>query len=318
MAVAIVALQRHEQIAFLQGAGVDGNAVHGKGAAGLPQRGRFGFSWRSTASCRAPSQSEGRVDRLLAVGKWIALRPSHIGRSHGPCRPAPAHRPSPDPRRQRGWPAARSPISRAPGAAAKISLRMVAAIFAAGIVVGDDHIVGQLHRDGAHQRPLALVAVAAAAEHDMQAVRRCAGATPPAFFPASPACGHNRHRSARRFGEGDLLHPARRAFEMLQRRKHLRGVSRQARSPDPPRPARWTPGSRRPAAARHDKSCPGIMQGQRLGAAPVLAAVQMDGLALAADRDQVKAARPGRVDEAFGMRGIGIDHRHAAVLHHFA
>ena len=43
MAVAIVALQRHEQVAFLQRAGVDGKPVHGKRCAGLAQRGGFGF-----------------------------------------------------------------------------------------------------------------------------------------------------------------------------------------------------------------------------------------------------------------------------------
>src|SRR5438270_13099711 len=43
MAVAIVALQGDEQIAFLEGAGVDRDAVHGKRLAGVAQRGGFGF-----------------------------------------------------------------------------------------------------------------------------------------------------------------------------------------------------------------------------------------------------------------------------------
>ena len=48
--------------------------------------------------------------------------------------------------RRRGWPRARSPISRAPGAAARISLADGGGIFAAGIVVGDDHVIGQRGR----------------------------------------------------------------------------------------------------------------------------------------------------------------------------
>ena len=41
-------------------------------------------------------------------------------------------------------------------------------VFAARIVVGDDHAVGELCRGLAHQRTLALVAIAAAAEHHVQ------------------------------------------------------------------------------------------------------------------------------------------------------
>ena len=37
-----------------------------------------------------------------------------------------------------------------------------------GIVGGDDHAVRQSRRDLPHQRPLAAVTIAAAAEHDMQ------------------------------------------------------------------------------------------------------------------------------------------------------
>ena len=38
-------------------------------------------------------------------------------------------------------------------------------MFAARIVVGDDDVIGEAGGDAAHDRPLALVAVAAAAEH---------------------------------------------------------------------------------------------------------------------------------------------------------
>jgi len=45
-------------------------------------------------------------------------------------------------------------------------------VFGAGVVVGDDDMIGEAGRDGAHQRPLAAIAVAARAEHDDQATRR--------------------------------------------------------------------------------------------------------------------------------------------------
>ena len=93
MAVAIVAFQRHEQIAFLQGAGVDGKPVHGKGLAGLAQGGGFGFGGGPQRHAARPPNASGRLHRFFAVGERDAPRRRHIGRSHGPCPPAPAHRP---------------------------------------------------------------------------------------------------------------------------------------------------------------------------------------------------------------------------------
>ena len=62
----------------------------------------------------------------------------------------------------------RPAISVAPGAPARIAGADLRRVLAARIVVGDDDQVGQARRDRAHLRPLALVAVAAGAEHGDQ------------------------------------------------------------------------------------------------------------------------------------------------------
>jgi len=67
---------------------------------------------------------------------------------------------------------ARSPMSLAPFASARMAARIVGRIFAARIVVGDDHLICILRRDRAHDRALAGVAVTAGAEdHDELAFR---------------------------------------------------------------------------------------------------------------------------------------------------
>ena len=67
--------------------------------------------------------------------------------------------------RPRRSPSARSPISIAPGAPASTWRRISRGILAPRIVVGDDGEIGLIRRDAPHLGPLALVAVAAAAEH---------------------------------------------------------------------------------------------------------------------------------------------------------
>ena len=117
----------------------------------------------------------------------------------------------------------RSPISMAPGAAARIAARIVSGTSERGLSsVTIDH-VGQPRRDLAHDRPLAAVAVAAAAEHHDDA-----------------AGGERPHRSEhvlqrvglvrivdidrRAVGGGaDELEPARRALQMFQRSQRLAG-----------------------------------------------------------------------------------------------
>ena len=94
-------------------------------------------------------------------------------------------------------------------------------------------------------------------------------------------------------GEGDLLHAARRAFQMLQRREHLAGIRAKTN--------RQTGGDQRIRGLEFAglrqldvKNLALIVQCQRLRPATILAAVKMDGLALAADRDQAQARAPWR------------------------
>ncbi len=89
---------------------------------------------------------------------------------------------------------ARSPISLAPGQAGMIAARMAAGSSLRGL--SSVTMTGSASRAAmrAHLRPLAGVAVAAAAEHDAPAGRRYGAAAPSARFPARRACGHSRHR----------------------------------------------------------------------------------------------------------------------------
>ena len=158
-----------------------------------------------------------------------------------------AHRPRPAWRRRRGSPR-RGRRSRARRARpARISARMASGPLGARIVVGDDDDVGILDRDRAHDRPLALVAVAAAAED------------------ADELAGGERaqriERGGQRFGLvrvvdddeaaarlADDLQPALDALQALQRRQHAAGGLAGGDGETGGDAARSTPGSRRAAA----------------------------------------------------------------------
>ena len=73
-------------------------------------------------------------------------------------------------------------------------------VLAARIVVGDDDHVGQPRRDRAHRPALALVAVAAGAEDGDQPALDVRPQRRDRRFQRVGACGHNRHRPARRRG----------------------------------------------------------------------------------------------------------------------
>ena len=94
------------------------------------------------------------------------------GRSRGPCRRPAAHRRGRAARAPARIASARSPISRAPGRAGQDLGADRLGLLAARIVVGDDDVIGERGGDPAHDRPLALVAVAAAAEHAHEPARR--------------------------------------------------------------------------------------------------------------------------------------------------
>ena len=143
--------------------------------------------------------------------------------------------------------------------------RMAAGSSRARIVVGDDGDVGQPAGDLAHQRALALVAVAAGAEHHDQPAAWRAGAGPSAPSPGRRACGRSRHRPRRRLRPGPTRcsrpgAPSR----LLQRRQHLVERRRRPRCTGPRRPGRWRPGRRRPAAAARRSSRPSRVDRQAL------------------------------------------------------
>ena len=100
--------------------------------------------------------------------------------------------------RRRGSPRARSPISIAPGAAGRIAARIAAGSSLRGLSSVTMTRSAFSRRDRAHHRPLAGVAVAAAAEHHDEPARARRAAAPRAPWRARRACGRSRRRSARR------------------------------------------------------------------------------------------------------------------------
>ena len=96
-----------------------------------------------------------------------------------------------------------------------------ARIFGARVVVGDDDVVRELRGDGAHQRALARVAIAAAAEHDVQAAAamHARGAQRFAQRVGRVRVVDDRERHGRAAAEG--FHAAARRVALRQR---LRGI----------------------------------------------------------------------------------------------
>ena len=188
-------LQRHEHLAGRQRARVDGEAGHRTAAApsAVAARSRDQIvpapeRWHQPFP---PSPPIASTDRLLVRERQHGVAHDLAGLM-ALCRPPAAHHPTPSMRTAAVMASARSPISRAPGAAARISARIAVGPLAARIVVGDDHHVGFLNGDAAHDRPLARVAIAAAAEHADQAARSRRDAAHRAPRPAPRACARSR------------------------------------------------------------------------------------------------------------------------------
>ena len=70
------------------------------------------------------------------------------------------------------------------------------AVFGARVVVGDDDLIGESLGDRAHQRPLARIAIAAAAEDADQLAAACACARQRALSPTRRACARSRRSRA--------------------------------------------------------------------------------------------------------------------------
>ena len=136
-----------------------------------------------------------------------------------------------------------APASAAP---ARISRPDGRGVLAAGVVVGDDHQVGQLGGDAAHRCALARVAIAAGAEHDRQPAARARArvaaprATRPACARSRPARGSPGRGRSPRAVRGPASAAARRGLlrrdpdrvQNRERDKAIRDVI-VARQPDP-------------------------------------------------------------------------------------
>ena len=150
---------------------------------------------------------------------------------------------------------ARSPISIAPGAARQDLAADRGGIFAARIVVGDDGEIGLGDGDLAHLGALALVAVAAAAEHHDEPVLDIGTQGVERLGERVGRMGivdEDRRAAARRAGQ---IEPPARASQRRQASAARSRRSRRSPWPGPPRRARWRPGRRRPAAGARCIAC---------------------------------------------------------------
>ena len=213
---------------------------------------------------------------------------------------------------RRGWPRPGRRFRARRGQPARISLRIAAGSSLRGLSSVTITSSANAAAICAHQRALALVAVAAAAEHDMQLALRHAGAAPAALSPAHPACGRNRHRSARRTWRKrpSPSGPARRSDVRAPRKLWPASSPRPIASPAATSALEaW---KLRPAAVRHVGADRRKVI-ERLGIADALRDGKPDGLALSPTVTIFRPARAGGGDETLGMVGIDIDHRNAAV-----
>ena len=208
---------------------------------------------------------------------------------------------------------ARSPISRAPFAAARIAARIACRIFAARIVVGDDDAVGIFGGDRAHQRPLAGIAVAAGAEHHHELAL---GVGPQRLQRLRQRVGLvgviDKDRRAVAFA--DPFQPALGAFEMFERGEHLHPRRCRCRSRAPPTPAHSRSGIRRPAAdaARAGgRACSSVSFCAKPSIAVSTRRMPSRAVAVAADRHDPQVARARRVDHRCRTVMIGGNHRDA-------
>ncbi len=150
---------------------------------------------------------------------------------------------------------ARSPISMRAGRGSQDLAADGRRIFAARIVVGDDGKIGLGDGDLAHLGPLALVAVAAAAEHHHQAVRNIGTQGVERLGERVGRVGIvDEDRSAAACRAGQIEPPAR-ALQRGEHRQHGRGAGAGRRWPSRRRPARWRPERRRPAAGARSIAC---------------------------------------------------------------
>ena len=308
-------------------ADLGGERAAGRARAARPRsRGR-----RSCARPRPPRAPPPRRRR-------DASRRRSSARSHAPCRPPPARRPGAGPRPRAAMAPARSPASTPPGQPASTAARIAAGSSLRGLSSVTQARVGQARAGGAHQRPLAGVAVAAGAEQHVQ---------PRARRDVRAKRGEQPLQRVRRVGVVDIdggavrqprrqLHPpahagqARQQRESALRRHPARDGQRQRRAarcrpgsgragtgaarggrrtPRPPAPARPAAALGGAGAPRRPPRPPSAAAGRALPAtsrsAPSVSA-SMSALA-----DKRGAGRQQRVEQAQLGGAVG---RHVAVV----
>ena len=195
MAVGALALQREEQVARLDLARIEGDAARLEGAMDGCRRWRRRFRRRSTArSCRALPRDRDVVERQHLMSPptiWPCSWPLPASRmmSSGPASAIAAAIAS-----------RRPPISRAPGAPARMSRRIAAGSSLRGLSSVTMTRSARRAATAPISGALADVAVAAGAEDDDQPARWHAAAAPRSPLRSRRAYGHNRHRPARRRG----------------------------------------------------------------------------------------------------------------------
>ena len=176
-------------------------------------------------------------------------------------------------------------------------------LLAARIVVGHQREVGQARGDLAHHRPLGRGRGRRRSRTPRPACPWRTAAGSPAPSPAPRACGRSRHRPARRSCDAPraAAGPARRSGSPAPP-PHARIAARRDRRGQAP-PARWRPGSRRPAAAR-PRGAAEHFDDEMLAARRRLVAHQPEFLALGAVGPESDAAPARKSRRAAPARSL--------------
>ncbi len=321
MAVASVAFERHEQIARLERARIDGKTRHFEGTRLAPERGglRFGrCPQRAHAALpRASAESYRRLHGFFRSEKGCVSDPQS-GRFHGPCLRSPAHRRRQAPRWLARIAAARSPISQrigtrgqnlAANVAPASSLRGLSSVTITSSArrAAIAPISGRLPLSRSPPQP----------NTTRKLVRRYADAAPQHRFQRIRRMGIIDIDGRAACGKGDFLQTPRRALEFRERRKNRSRPYRQVRWQ-----GRGDQRIRRLEVAGErqlDFEClVCIYDAQHLSTGARALRDQLERVSAFADRHQLQAARLRRRDEGFRMIRIGIDDRDTAGAHDFA
>ena len=310
MAVAFAG-QGDEQVARLQGAGVDGDAGRGED----PRREGGRRSRRRLSRPRSRAAQPWAGSRPSAAGglgdvvERMDDRRRRSGPARGPCRRPPARR-----RRRSIATAARdrlarSPISRRPLAPARICGADGGRALRARVVVGDDGDVGQTRR---RWRPSAA---ACPCRGRRRRRRRRSGGR---WRGGAERVQHRLQPIGRvgvvdiglaaLCGRADPLQPARRALEAAPAPPAPPPSLRRRRCKGRRRPGRWRPGRRRPAAGARRSSARRPPSFSRWPPVDQLAAGEGQTLAHRPDATSASGLAHRRGGEGAERVGVGVQH----------